>query len=506
MSVDVQAKHTELAALANRLEAILPTHRDVFYGGAWHAPRAGRYTEFFSPGSGDSLGRVAESSPADVDEAVAAAAAAYEEWRLVPPAERAKILRRMAMIVREHAEELAMIDAADSGNPVEEMIGDAHNAASQLDFFAGLVTEMKGSSVPLGPDSVNFSVREPRGVVARIIPFNHPFMFCAAKTAAPLAAGNTVVVKPPDQAPLSSLRYAELVGGLLPAGVFNVVPGGREVGAAPAQHPSVAMVALIGSVGAGKAVMRAASDTLKPVLLELGGKNALIALADSDPDEVAAAVVAGMNFTWCGQSCGSTSRAFVHAAIYDAVLERVKARIAHFKPGLPTDHTTTMGAIISQAQLDRVMGYIESAKSEGARLLTGGTRPDDPALSRGFFVEPTVFADVTPDMRIAREEIFGPVLSVFKWADEREMLRHVNGVEYGLTCSIWTNDVRQAHRLAASVQAGFVWINEVSRHFLGTPFGGYKQSGMGREECLEELLSFTQEKHVHVNLKRPARA
>jgi betaine-aldehyde dehydrogenase len=506
MSVDVQAKHTELAALANRLGAILPTHRDVFYGGAWHAPQAGRYTEFFSPGSGDSLGRVAESSPADVDEAVAAASAAYEEWRLVPPAERAKILRRMATIVREHAEELAMIDAADSGNPVEEMIGDAHNAAAQLDFFAGLVTEMKGSSVPLGPDSVNFSVREPRGVVARIIPFNHPFMFCAAKTAAPLAAGNTVVVKPPDQAPLSSLRYAELVGGLLPAGVFNVVPGGRAVGAALAQHPCVAMVALIGSVGAGKAVMRAASDTLKPVLLELGGKNALIALADSDPDEVAAAVVAGMNFTWCGQSCGSTSRAFIHAAIYDAVLERVKARIAHFKPGLPTDHKTTMGAIISQAQLDRVMGYVESAKSEGARLLTGGKRPEDPALSRGFFIEPTVFADVTPDMRIAREEIFGPVLSVFKWVDEREMLRHVNGVEYGLTCSIWTDDVRQAHRLAASVQAGFVWINEVSRHFLGTPFGGYKQSGMGREECLEELLSFTQEKHVHVNLKRPARA
>ncbi|HEX2554642.1 MAG TPA: aldehyde dehydrogenase family protein [Microvirga sp.] len=505
MSADAPMNETAIRALAQGIDAILPTHRDLYYGGRWQVPQGGRYVEFFNPGSGESLGQVAEAGSGDVDRAVAAAAQAYEEWRLVPPAERAKILRRMAGIVREHAEELAMIDAADSGNPVHEMVGDALNAAAQLDFFAGLVTEMKGSSVPLGPDSVNFSVREPRGVVARIIPFNHPFMFCAAKSAAPLAAGNTVVVKPPDQAPLSSLRYAELVGHLLPAGVFNVVPGGREVGAALVQHPDVAMVALIGSVNAGKAVMRTAADSLKPVLLELGGKNALIAMPDSDPDEVAAGVVAGMNFTWCGQSCGSTSRAFVHADIYDAVLERVKARVQHFKPGLPTDHKTTMGAIVSQAQLDRVLGYIEAGKSEGARLLHGGRRPEDPALAGGYFVEPTVFADVTPRMRIAREEIFGPVLSIFRWSDEPEMLRQVNGVEYGLTCSIWTNDVRKAHRLAASVQAGFVWINEVSRHFLGTPFGGYKQSGMGREECLEELLSFTQEKHIHVNLKRPAR-
>jgi betaine-aldehyde dehydrogenase len=505
MSVEAKIDQAAIETLADRIDAILPSHRDLYYAGEWHAPQGGRYAEFFNPGSGASLGQVAEASAADVDSAVEAAAKAYEEWRLVPPAERAKILRRMAGIVREHAEELAMIDAADSGNPVHEMIGDALNAASQLDFFAGLVTEMKGSSVPLGPDSVNFSVREPRGVVARIIPFNHPFMFCAAKTAAPLAAGNTVVVKPPDQAPLSSLRYAELIGDLLPPGVFNVIPGGRDVGAALAQHPSVAMVALIGSVGAGKAVMRAASDTLKPVLLELGGKNALIAMPDSDPDEVAAGVVAGMNFTWCGQSCGSTSRAFIHEDIYEAVLERVAARVKAFKPGLPIDPKTTMGAIISKAQLDRVMGYIDASISEGARLLTGGKRSDDPALAKGNFVEPTVFADVTPAMRIAREEVFGPVLAVFRWKDEREMLRQVNGVEYGLTCSIWTNDVRKAHSLAASVQAGFVWINEVSRHFLGTPFGGYKQSGMGREECIEELISFTQEKHIHVNLKRPAR-
>src|SRR5204862_777344 len=207
---------------------------------------------------------------------------------------------------------------------------DARIAAAQLEFFAGLVTEMKGASIPIGPDVVNFSIREPLGVVARIIPFNHPFMFCAGKAAAPLAAGNTVVVKPPEQAPLSSLRLAELTANLLPAGVFNVVPGGREVGAPLAAHPDVAKVALIGSVAAGRAVMRAASETVKPLLLELGGKTALIAYSDADPDEVAGAVIAGMNFTWCGQSCGSTSRAFVHASIYDAVLERIRTRIAFF--------------------------------------------------------------------------------------------------------------------------------------------------------------------------------
>jgi betaine-aldehyde dehydrogenase len=285
--------------------------------------------------------------------------------------------------------------------------------------------------------------------------------------------------------------------------VFNVVPGGKEVGAALAGHPGVAMIALIGSVPTGRAVMRAAAETVKPVMLELGGKNALIAYPDADPDAVAGGVVAGMNFTWCGQSCGSTSRAFLHESIHDAVIEKVCRRISHYKPGIPTDPATTMGAIISKTQYDRVMGYIEQARDEGARLISGGARPADPALARGFYVEPTVFADVTPDMRIAREEIFGPVLAILKWSDEARMLAQVNAVEYGLTASIWTNDVSTAYRTAMAVQSGFVWINEVGRHFLGVPFGGYKQSGIGREECFEEMLSFTQEKNIHLKL-RPA--
>ncbi|HVV61836.1 MAG TPA: aldehyde dehydrogenase family protein [Pseudolabrys sp.] len=479
----------------------LPNNRGAYYGGAWHDPKGGRYVETINPGTGDSLGKVAEAGAEDIDAAVASAKAAFKEWRRVLPLERAKILRRIAEILRQNANELAMIDAADCGNPVREMVSDAMVAAAQMEFFAGFVTEMKGASIPMGPDVINFSVREPLGVIGRIIPFNHPFMFCAGKSAAPLAAGNTVVVKPPEQAPLSSLRLAELIGGLLPPGAFNVVPGGREAGQRLASHPDVAMVALIGSVPTGRAVMKAASDTVKRVMLELGGKNSLIAFGDADPDEVAGAVIGGMNFTWCGQSCGSTSRAFIHEKIHDAVIERIKARIGQYKPGVPTDPATTMGAIISKKQYDRVMSYIGAAKQEGARVVAGGKRPDDPTLANGFYVEPTVFSGVTMNMRIAREEIFGPVLGVFKWNDEAKMLAEVNQVEYGLTASIWTNDLSTAHRTAMAVEAGYIWINEIGKHFLGAPFGGYKQSGLGREECFEEMVSFTQEKNIHVKLK-----
>src|SRR5437763_8722827 len=403
MSVATTLK-SEAAALR------LPNHRDPYYAGKWQ--KGSRYAEVTNPATGESLGKVTEGTAADAEGAIAAAKAAFRDWRRVPPLERAKMLRAIAEVLRKNGDELAMIDAADCGNPFTEMKRDANAGAAQLDFYAGLVTEMKGASIPMGPDVVNFSVREPLGVVGRIIPFNHPFMFAAGKSGAPLAAGNTVVLKPPEQAPLSALRLAELIDGILPPGVWNVVPGGREVGQVLASRPDVASVALIGSVPTGRAVMKAAADTLKPVLLELGGKNALSAFPDADLEGVAAAIVDGMNFTWCGQSCGSTSRAFVHAKIYDAVIERAQASIKRYKPGDPTDPATTMGSIISKVQYDRILAYIEAGKEEGARLLTGGKRPSDPHLAKGFYVEPTVFADVTMDMRIAKEEIFGRVLSI----------------------------------------------------------------------------------------------
>ena len=365
-------------------------------------------------------------------------------------------------MLRENGGELAMIDAADCGNPIAEMVSDATIAAAQIEFFAGLVTEMKGASIPMGPDRLNFSVREPLGVVGRIVPFNHPFMFAAGKAAAPLAAGNTVVMKPPEQAPLSALRLAELIDGLLPPGVFNVVPGGKEAGAALASHPDVAKIALIGSVPTGRAVMRAAADTLKAVLLELGGKNALIAYPDADPEAVAGGVVGGMNFTWCGQSCGSTSRAFVHEKIYDAVLERVKAQDQALQarhPDRSRDHhgrDHQPGAVRPGDDIHRLG---QERKARGCSPAAGGRTI---RLAKGLFIEPTIFADVKPSMRIGKEEIFGPVRRCLKWKDEATMFEQVNPVEYGLTASIWTNDLTTAHRAAATVEAGFVWINDVA--------------------------------------------
>lgn len=476
-------------------------NRDLYYGGAWHAPSGGAYVASENPATGEPLAGVAAASEADVDRAVAAAAAGFRVWRDVPPLERARLLREMAQIVRRNARELALLDAEDCGNPIAELASDSAVSAALLEYFAGLVTEMKGASIPVGPGAVNFSVRQPMGVVARILAFNHPFLFCAGKIGAPLAAGNSVIVKPSEQAPLSALRFAELIDGLLPPGVFNVVTGGAEAGAALARHRDVAKICLVGSAAAGRAVMREASATLKPVLLELGGKNALIAFPDADPAEVARAMIAGMNFAWCGQSCGSTSRAFVHADIYDAVLERIAGEAARFRPGDPSDERTTMGSIISQRQYARIMDFIASAHAEGGRLVCGGTGPGEQGHARGLFIEPTVFADITPEMRLAREEVFGPVLGVLRWTDEAAMLEAVNGVEYGLTCSIWTHDLDRAHRVAMAVETGYVWINETSRHILGAPFGGVKQSGIGREECLEELLSFTNEKNIYIALQ-----
>jgi betaine-aldehyde dehydrogenase len=483
-------------------KACLPKSDELFYGGGWHRPIDGRYMSVTDPSTGAGLGRVAVATSSDADRAVTAALAGFAVWRRKPPLERAAVLRAIAGIIRDNVESLALLDAIDGGNPVKAMAADILSAAKMFDFFAGLVTEMKGHSIPMGSDAVDYTVREPRGVVARIVAFNHPFMFTAAKAAAPLAAGNAVIIKASTQAPLSSLRFAELVGGLLPNGVLSILTGDQEIGRALTCHPDVAMVTLVGSVSTGRAVMKGASETLKPVLLELGGKNALIAYPDAAPDEVAEAAVRGMNFTWCGQSCGSTSRLFLHEKIHEAVVDRILDRLPAFKPGRPSDPTTTMGAIIDRRQYDRIRQFIDIGTAEGARLVYGGKHPGSPDLKDGFFIEPTMFVDVRPHMRIAREEIFGPVLSVLSWADQDSMISDVNDSELGLTCSIWTNDLRTAHLAAARVQAGFVWINEVGKHFLGAPFGGYKQSGIGREECLDELLSFTQEKNIHINLKR----
>jgi len=478
----------------------LPERRDLFYGGGWHVAAKDKRMDTTNPATGGSLGEVGWADAEDVDHAVKAAYRGFQAWRVLKPLERAKILREAAQLIRKHGRELALIDSANCGNPIREMVRDAEFGATSIDFFAGLATEIKGDTIPMGGDALNYTVREPLGVVVRVNAYNHPFLFATMKIGAPLIAGNSIVIKPPEQAPLSTLRLAEIIGSLFPAGVFNVICGGRDCGEALVTHPRVAKVALIGSVPTGKAILKSAADTMKKVTLELGGKNALIGFPDADPAEVAAAAVRGMNFTWCGQSCGSTSRAFLHESIHDRVLDKIIAAVSAIKPGLPTDDATEMGCLVSKAQFEKVMGYIAAGQADGAKLVAGGKKPADPKLANGFYVEPAVFAGVTPQMRIAKEEIFGPVLSVFKWRDENEMFEAVNAVDYGLTASIWTKDLKTAHRAAARVEVGFVWVNTVGAHFLGAPFGGYKQSGMGREESADELLEYTQIKNVNVAL------
>ena len=480
---------------------LLPSHRQLFYGGAWHEPHDGTYAETRNPAYDEVLCAVAVAGAADVDAAVRAAQDAFPAWAALKPTARAGYLRRAAANLREHAVPLAQLDSLNNGNPVSALAHDAGFAADALEYFAGLATEVEGETIPMGDGHLNYTVQEPLGVVARIVAYNHPLMFAAARLAAPLATGNTVVVKAPDQAPLSLLRLAELVGTVFPPGVANFLPGARACGEALVRHPLVRKITLIGGVPTGQAVMRSAADDLKPVLLELGGKNALIAYPDADREQLVDGIIAGMNFTWSGQSCGSTSRVFLHESLHDDVLARVAELLPQrHRPGIPTEPATTMGSLVSRAQLHKVQGFVDSALSEGARLVCGGKQPADPRLKDGFFFEPTVFADVRPDMRVAREEVFGPVVSVFKWRDEDALFDAVNDVPFGLTGSIWTRDLCAAHRAARRIQTGYVWINNASQHFLGAPFGGIKHSGIGREECFAELLEFTATKNVNLKL------
>jgi betaine-aldehyde dehydrogenase len=479
----------------------LPTRRTLFYGGTWHDAAAGEQATIIDPSTGNRICSVATADAADIDAAVSAAAAAFPGWRDTPLAERCRMVRKAAAILRDNREELAWLDALDSGNPFKAMLTDIDLSADYLEYFAGVAPELKGATIPIKPDVLNYTVREPYGVVARLGAFNHPLFFTASKAGAPLASGNTLVVKPSDITPLATLRLAELWAVVFPPGVFNVVTGGLAAGVALTEHPLVAKVGLIGSIPAGRAVMRAASATLKAVSLELGGKNALVACADANPDEVADAIVRGMNFfSVAGQSCGSTSRVFVHEELYDDVVPAVVALVSRIRLGIPTERDTEMGCLSSQGQLDKTMSFIRTAQQEGARLACGGGRPDDAALAGGFFVQPTVFADVTDDMRIAREEVFGPVVSILRWRDEADVIGRVNALENGLTAAIWTRDIGRAHRMAAHIEAGYIWINEVSVHYVSVPFGGYKQSGFGKEEAFEEMVACTRVKNVSVRL------
>jgi betaine-aldehyde dehydrogenase len=488
-----------MASQLPEIKDCLPTHKDLFYNGQWHTPLKNEYKETYNPGDGSCIDRIAQAGAGDVNAAVEAAHEAFLKWRATSPAQRAAHLRKAAEVLRTCEKEMALVDSVNTGNPVAEMLMDAGVAADHLDYFAGLTYQIKGDTITLADGALHMTLREPLGVIGRIVAYNHPLMFSASKIAAPLAAGNTVIIKPPDQAPLSALKLAEILSDVFPPGVVNVLPGGVECGKALSTHPLVKKVTLIGSVPTGKAIQRAAADTLKPTHFELGGKNALLAFPDSNIEKLIAGVTRGMNWTWAGQSCGSMSRVFLHEAIYDKVLPEVCELVkANYVPGPPTLLSTTMGSVIDKVAYDRVMSYIEKAKQEGAELLIGGKAPTGiVGIEGGYFIEPTIFGEVQPHMAIAREEIFGPVMAVFRWEDEDELIRQVNSVPYDLTAAIYTESVNKAIQMVPKIDAGFVWVNQVGRHYLGVPFGGFKESGAGREESIEELMAFTQTKSVN---------
>jgi aldehyde dehydrogenase (NAD+)/betaine-aldehyde dehydrogenase len=474
----------------------------MLIGGELVHSSSGAFDESINPATEEPIGRSPRGTAEDVARAVAAAEAAWPAWAELSPAERGARMRAFGAALRARGEEILRVEVADTGNTITPMRGDVGVAADSLDYYAGLIHELKGETIPATAENLHLTVREPYGVVARIAPFNHPLMFAVARTAAALAAGNAVIVKPPETSPLSAMVLAEIAQKALPAGVFNIVTGdGKSVGDAIVRHPGIKRIAFIGSAATGRAIQKAAAEVaVKHVTLELGGKNPLIAFPDVDLDAVAAAAVRGMNFTWQGQSCGSTSRLLLHDDIHDGVLERVAALVAKIKVGDPMDPATGMGPLNSAAQLRKVLSFFESAPADGARLATGGGRPKGDRFKKGFWVEPTVYAGVEPGMRLWQEEVFGPVLSVGRWRTAEEAAAKANATEYGLTAAVWTNNIKDALRMVRRVRAGHIWVNGCSAHFLGVPFGGMKNSGVGREEGIEEMHSYTETKTINIML------
>jgi 2-formylbenzoate dehydrogenase len=488
-----------MTQMLTRPEAVADHEWALSIGGRAFRSIDGEIVDVVDPATEESVARVPEAAASDVVRAVEAAERAFPAWRRTATRDRARSVRALGGILREHAEEFAFLDAIDGGFPISNMRNDVGWAIELLELFADWALALGGETIPASAEHLHYTLREPFGVVGRIVPFNHPIFFAAGKVAAPLVAGNTVVLKPADQTPLSALRFVELATEVLPPGVLNVVTG-RTAGQALVAHPSVRRLAFIGSDAVGRAIQRGGADVgVKDVTLELGGKNAMIVLPDADLARAAIGAVNGMNFVGStGQSCGSNSRILAHQEIAEELTDRIVERLEGLRIGSPLQDETEVGPLISDAQRTRTEDFVAIAKDEGARLRAGGTRPQ--GFDRGYFYMPTVFSDVAPRSRLGQEEVFGPVLSVMEVTDVDHALGLANDVEFGLTASIWTEDLRTAHRVARDLDAGYVWVNGSGRHFWGVPFGGTKSSGVGREEGLEELLSFTQTKAVHVFL------
>ena len=473
----------------------------LFIGGEFVDAVDGGTVEVLNPHDCSVLAEVAEARQADVDRAVAAAKAAADGWRTTPAAERGRLLLRLADLIEERTDELATLESTDTGHPVKDSRGlDVPRTAGCFRYFGGMADKLQGDVIPVEKGFLNYVVREPLGVVGQIVPWNFPLMFTSWKMGPALAAGNTVVLKPSEITPLSSLRIAELMVEVgFPAGVVNIVPGyGHTAGEALASHPEVRKIAFTGSTATGRRVVEASAGNLKRVQLELGGKGANIVFADAN----LTAAVNGSAFAIFhnqGQACIAGSRLVLHESIADEFLERFLALAGSIRLGNPLDPTTEMGPLTSPLHRDRVLSYVKVAVDEGGEILLGGKEPDDPALAKGCYIEPTVVR-ADPSSRVCQEEVFGPFVTVTTFATDDEALAIANGTDYGLGGGLWTSDLSRAHRMASALRSGMVWVNSYKRVNPGSPFGGTGLSGYGREMGFEAMREYTEPKSVWVNV------
>jgi aldehyde dehydrogenase (NAD+) len=463
-----------------------------------------KHFDTINPATAEVLTQIADAGAADVDQAVAAARKAFDDpkgpWRKMSASERGRLIWKLADLMEQHIEELAELETLDNGKPIfESRYVDMPMAIDVMRYYAGIATKIQGDTVNTLSAAFTYTMREPLGVVGAIVPWNFPLLLATWKLGPALACGNTVVYKPAEQTPLTALKLGELaIEAGFPPGVVNIVTGGPETGAAIVRHKDIDKVAFTGSTSVGKEIMRSAADTLKRVTLELGGKSPNIVFADSDIDSAVKGAINGI-FYGKGEVCNAGSRLFVETKIQDEFMSKLVERAKKLRPGDPMDPKTRLGAIVSEKQMKHVLGYIEAGKKEGAQLVTGGNRVNVNG-DKGFFIEPTVFGSVNNDMTIAQEEIFGPVLATLNFDDVDQVAELANKNVYGLAAGIWTNDIKKAHALSRRLKAGTVWINTYGPMDAAMPFGGYKQSGFGRELGAHAIEHYTELKSVWLAL------
>jgi acyl-CoA reductase-like NAD-dependent aldehyde dehydrogenase len=484
----------------------IPRSYDLFIGNAWQRSSSNQVIEARSPLTGDLLCTVPDASERDVVEAVMAAKAAWPGWYRLGARKRAEAIAALADRLVAEIDRFAWLETANTGKPWRESYANVATAADRLRYFAGVARALEGTVLPDGGNILSYDIREPLGVVGIIGAWNFPLNMFAGKIAPAIATGNAVVYKPAEFTPVTTLELARLIAETLPPGVVNVVTGGgRTAGEAIVAHPDIRKISLTGSVATGRAAMAAAAPSGKQLTLELGGKNAQIVFPDADLDRAAQGILLGA-FMNQGQVCTSGSRVYAHYDVADALEQRICGLIPRLRIGDPFDKTTQIGTLAHRGHFERVLRLIDIGRNEGARLTVGGGRAKVAAYPDGLFLEPTIFTEVTPDMVVATQEIFGPVMTFQRWGEEHELLSMVNGLDFGLAAGIWTENLGRAHRTARAVEAGRVWINCYNLFPSGAAFGGTKASGYGREDAFETMLAFTQVKNVIVDIAERSRA